>query len=679
MLKNLKLGLKIGGGFGVLIAIAVVLGSLAVINMKQVGSKANKLEQEVAPEVAVAVDVERNTHEARLAIRTFSLTGEAKHYESGKKLLGEVQKHLGQAAELARQHPDLVQLKENAAKAQAANSEYVKRLDDTKAILDAIDVNRGQMDAAARKFVETTSVYIEAMNGQMKEHAEEAKVSGTKVMDRLAKINEMFEFQNLGNAIRLANFKGQALRDPKIIQEAMKHFDEMDALLAKIKTVTRLEVNIKRLDAIKAASGEYKAAMQGFLANMQALDAMGVTRNKAADQVVGAAKETSALGVAETKAVAAEANTSLSAASTIMVVGLIVAALLGIFVAFFLTRGITKPIIHGVEFAKAMATGDFTRTIDIEQKDEIGILAGALNEMITRLRQVVGEVRNATDNVASGSEELSASSQSLSQGATEQAASLEEVSSSMEEMTSNIRQNADNAKQTETIALQASKDAQESGSAVTTAVDAMKNIAEKISIIEEIARQTNLLALNAAIEAARAGEHGKGFAVVAAEVRKLAERSGSAAGEISELSSSTVDMADKAGKMLAKLVPDIQKTAELVQEIAAASNEQNAGAEQINKAIQELDKVVQQNASASEEMASTSEELSSQAQQLQQTMSFFQVDAGGGRKMIAHKAPPRQLPAGKPAKKAAAAAATAAGGVDLDLSAEGSDQEFERF
>ncbi|MBF0321149.1 MAG: hypothetical protein HQL01_15255, partial [Nitrospirae bacterium] len=246
------------------------------------------------------------------------------------------------------------------------------------------------------------------------------------------------------------------------------------------------------------------------------------------------------------------------------------------------------------------------------------------------------------DNVAAGSGELSAGAQQLSEGATEQAASVEETSSSMEEMTSNIRQTTDNSKQTEAISTTAAKDALESGKAVSEAVNAMKEIASKISIIEEIARQTNLLALNAAIEAARAGEHGKGFAVVASEVRKLAERSQKAAGEISELSASSVSIAEQAGTMLNKLVPDIRKTADLVQEITAASNEQNTGAEQINKAIQQLDQVIQQNASAAEEMASTSEELSSQSEQLQNTIAFFKTGAEGAATRFQAKAAKRK-------------------------------------
>ncbi|EMG36101.1 methyl-accepting chemotaxis protein [Desulfocurvibacter africanus PCS] len=316
-----------------------------------------------------------------------------------------------------------------------------------------------------------------------------------------------------------------------------------------------------------------------------------------------------------------------------------VGVLLSIALAIIIARGVLRQLGDDpaviADVVRKVAQGDLM--IRFADTKAIGVYAD-IKTMTERLRDVVVEVRSAADNVAAGSEELSASSGTLSQGATEQASSVEEVSSSMEEMTSNIRQSADNAQQTEKIALKAANDAYEGGKAVEQTVGAMKEIAEKISIIEEIARQTNLLALNAAIEAARAGEHGKGFAVVAAEVRKLAERSGAAAGEIGELSATSVDVAEKAGEMLRKIVPDIQKTAELVQEIAAASHEQNAGAEQINKAIQQLDQVIQQNASASEETASTSEELSSQAEQLQQTIGFFKIEAG----RVAHAGPARK-------------------------------------
>jgi methyl-accepting chemotaxis protein len=263
--------------------------------------------------------------------------------------------------------------------------------------------------------------------------------------------------------------------------------------------------------------------------------------------------------------------------------------------------------------------------VDARERSEHDRLMKALNSMVKRLNEVVLNVKSAADNVASGSQAMSSSSDEMSQGATEQAAAAEEVSSSMEQMAANIRQNADNAQQTEKIALKAADDARRGGEVVTDAVEAMKEIVKKITIIEEIARQTHMLSLNATIEAAKAQEHGKGFAVVASEVRALSERSRIAAEEINELASSSGDIAGKAGEMLNKLVPDIQKTAELIQEISAASGEQSSGANQINRAIQQLDQVIQQNAATSEEMASTAEELSAQAEQLRNIIAFFKI------------------------------------------------------
>ncbi|MBI5886086.1 MAG: MCP four helix bundle domain-containing protein, partial [Deltaproteobacteria bacterium] len=278
-----------------------------------------------------------------------------------------------------------------------------------------------------------------------------------------------------------------------------------------------------------------------------------------------------------------------------VIVAAAIAILIAIIFVIILTRMIAAPLAFvTANVANRLAEGDLTVDVDVVGKDEIGQLQLSLKNMVEKLRDVVTDVRGVSDNVASGSQELSSSAQQISQGSTEQAASTEETTSSMEEMAANIRQNSDNAQQTEKIALKSAQDAKDSGKAVSETVIAMKEIAGRISIIEEIARQTNLLALNAAIEAARAGEHGKGFAVVASEVRKLAERSQTAAGEISKLSSTSVQIAEQAGEMLTRLVPDIQKTAELVQEISAASNEQNSGAEQINKALQQLDQVIQQ-------------------------------------------------------------------------------------
>jgi methyl-accepting chemotaxis protein len=374
-----------------------------------------------------------------------------------------------------------------------------------------------------------------------------------------------------------------------------------------------------------------------------------------------------------------------SARTTMLGLGM-AAVLLALATAFTLTRSIVRPLSEAVAVANALAKGDLTIMVEAKSTDETGVMMAAIATMVEKLKQVIGEVMAAADNVSSGSQQLSATAQQMSQGATEQAASAEEISSSMEEMAASIRQNTDNAMQTEKISVKSSSDAKDGGQAVNETVAAMKEIATKISIIEEIARQTNLLALNAAIEAARAGEHGKGFAVVASEVRKLAERSQSAAGEISGLSTRSVAIAEQAGEMLTRMVPDIQRTAELVQEITAASKEQDSGAEQINKAIQQLDNVIQQNASASEEMASTSEELSGQAEQLSDAVAFFKVDglhARSGRQAAAKQAKKVQISHSvRKASGRGAAAGRASGGINLELGHSGPDQlddEFEKY
>lgn len=316
------------------------------------------------------------------------------------------------------------------------------------------------------------------------------------------------------------------------------------------------------------------------------------------------------------------------ASNSAVITAIIVGVLLAMLLSYLITKTITSGLKRGVNLTNLVAKGDLTVYFDddlLQQKDELGDLAKALQAMVEKLREVIEGVNSGAGNIATASEQMSSTAQQMSQGANEQASSAEEVSSSMEQMAANIQQNTDNARETEKIALNVSQGVQKVGVAAGESLESIKSIAAKINIINEISRQTNILALNAAVEAARAGEHGKGFAVVAAEVRKLAENSKVAADEIVSLATKSVDVTERASELMAQLMPDINRTARLVQEIAAASIEQNAGAEQVNSAIQQLNHVAQQNAAASEELATSSEELSSQAEQLMEAVSYFNI------------------------------------------------------
>jgi methyl-accepting chemotaxis protein len=524
-----------------------------------------------------------------------------------------------------------------------------------------------------------------------------------------------------------------ATHDRSGLDEAAINTREFHAGIEKFRIMFRAENDreaLRQMDEIEAAFNEFEETgqrlVEAYLSD--GIEAGNIVMVEFDDDSIKLADMVGRFAQQQEEEIYHNSEQILAASQQVKTLQIIfsgIALVFGIGITILITRSIVKPLETAVDTARRMSVGDLGMQIEVNTTDETGMLLAAMKEMVEanrnvaqaaeliaagdlgvklqarskddtllialskmvdNLTDVIANVRLSADNVASGSQAMSASSEEMSQGASEQAAAAEEASSSIEQMTANIRQNADNAMETEKIAIQAAIDAKEGGAAVTNTVGAMKDIASKINIIEEISRQTNLLALNAAIEAARAGEHGKGFAVVAAEVRKLAERSQIAAGEISELSTSSVDVAERAGELLNVVVPNIQKTAELVQEITAASREQDAGADQINKAIQQLDQVIQQNASASEEMASTAEELSSQSEQLQNMIAYFKLNEQAGS--THHNQQNRQVQVAHIVKETAKQHAlphndtkTNGNGININIAGRKDevDQEFERY
>ncbi|WP_054650037.1 methyl-accepting chemotaxis protein [Salidesulfovibrio brasiliensis] len=673
MLKNLKLGTKLIGGFLIAALITLVVGGVGFIELGNMGDHINTLGNSALPSV-------RNLQETEIGIRrlqTAMLTLSSPYLN--KEQRSETFDILKSSRE---QYGKALNNYDAIPKDEAEAREHKQFMDSAKT---AAALNSRVVELS-EKIVESDILNPEKLAGTLQsfrgDHYElESKVAELLIGDKAFEGGDNPETCRFGKWI--ASYSGTNPTILKLIEEIKAPHDRFHRAVGTIKKQYSYGNDIQAgyifsNQMIPAAEDVFSlfAQMQAEAENTRGLfDEMIALllgeADEAMDVVFTELGELVSMNIEEADHDVAAAFDNAAMGRTTAITGTIVGFVLAMVLGFILTRAITGPVNKGVQFAEDMAGGDFTKTLDIDQNDEIGVLAASLNAMADKLRSVVQDVREATDNVSSGSEELSSMAQSLSQGATQQAASIEEVSSSMEQMASNIRQNAENAQQTNTLATQAAGEARDTGQAVTQTVEAMTNIAEKIAIIEEIARQTNLLALNAAIEAARAGEHGKGFAVVAAEVRKLAERSGNAAAEISELSGTSVAVAEDAGRKLNDLVPTIEKTAELVQEISAATNEQNSGADQINSAVGQLDTVIQQNASGSEEMASTSEELASQSQMLNDTMSFFKVSDSRTRRQSAHK----------PAKLATARTAQAAippGEGDHPEDASG-DDEFERF
>jgi len=698
MLANRGIAFKLGSGFALLIVFTVAVAIVAYLGLDGMMSRSSKMD--------AVNDISDTITNARLDMLNYVATNDARQLDSLRKLLAKARGNAqalkpGLADPRNRERMDAIIAAVTAYEAGLNHRlESEKARDDNlKAVVEAAMSLQKSAEELAKREAETMA----KGSGQ-----------GGEAMNKAAAIQHKVEIlvqQFLRSRIELLYYMWRG--DKSRVDTARGLLEGVVGAGRDLQPVVATAEERVLLAEIVARAETYKNRLDGFVQANDTMAALTKEMGAIAEKADAVSKE--AVDV-QRSSMAGEART----ANLVNISVSLAAIILGVIFAIIITRAIIAGVGKAIAVAEAMSHGDLGVEITVTGADEIGKLLAAMQrmidaernaadiagrlaegdltvrvtarsdkdvllhsiaEMVDRLREVVGEVQSGAENVASGSEQMSASAESLSQGATEQASAVEESSSAMEEMTSSISQNADNASQTESIAVKAAGDARESGQAVTQAVAAMKEIAGKISIIEEIARQTDLLALNAAVEAARAGEHGRGFAVVASEVRKLAERSQSAASEITELSRSSTSVAERAGDLLGKLVPDIQKTADLVQEINAASQEQATGAKQVNKALQQLDQVIQQNASAAEELASTSEELSAQAEQLQAGVSFFHLDAAiRPTKAIAPAARKNTAGQRRPPAKSLPAHSKKEDSISLDLDdTTPDDAHFERF
>lgn len=858
---------KIAAGFGIILILVVVLGTIATRRVYRVRSAAMTLEREYMVNIDQASRLERLVHHTMYSMRGYALSEDGHYLEEGRASVKRILAHLDETADLVGSSPHLRTLGEAFEMVRTEVHAYEALIQQSVDINDAILRNRERLEQISDEYIAGCENFLAAQDALLATEISDRSASPERLKQGLRVMDLIHDLMYTGVGIRMATADAVAFRDRQILEETAESFTTIDDTLTTLDSLTDRTEDQASITAIRQAVDAYSETMQTLLTQWLALQQLDPQLSAKGEAMLTHAQNIVENGVQSTLSMTGQTSQSLSGAGQMLTIGILAVVVLGIVFAIGITRSILTPITQSLLLANAVAAGDFGVNARVTQRDEIGQLvqalqamkvrisaiveqtnsvteavldgnlavrgnadeltgewqrlmqgvnrlidafaapltmasdyierlsktdvpdeiteqyrgdfnrlkmnlnmlggdirdvlhemaalnqairsgdltargnplnfgggwrqlvtgindiieiflqpltvttrtldriangdlpgkitdvyqgdfnqivtnlnalidamhdittlaetmaAGdlhvsvrersdkdrlmqALNSMSRKLNTIVAGVQQAARNVANGSQAMSSSASEMSQGATEQAASAEEASASMEQMAANIRQNSDNALQTEKIAAKAANDARESGEAMVEVVVAMHDIVKKVSIIEEIARQTNMLSLNATIEAAKAQDYGKGFGVVASEVRSLAERSQAAAVEINTVANQGIAITEKAGNLLSSLVPDIQRTAELIQEIAAASHEQNSGVNQINRAIQQLDGVIQQNASSSEEMASTAEQLATQAEQLQKLMAFFATHgAPAGQSAGARNRP---VPAPKP-------------------------------
>jgi methyl-accepting chemotaxis protein len=588
--KDLNIGYKIGIGFSAMILISAIIGIIAFVNMNKIQNETVNLSEKYIPTINESFYLDKFWHEQIQLLQAYNTDGEPYYINKVKLKLEKFNYSLDQliiatdsSKKLESSHTIFLSLKADVTKFGNMVNEYEKVVTENTLMLNNIY---------------QSSIVIQ-------------KYAAKGGLNELVSKIESFKSNLFSNVFY------------QLPSEVTKLKPQADNLKTYINEIRRRNYNLpKTIDSSLISLGESSVA---FVDNYARAKKMELENTELASDISWSVRGTSDVGLDQVKEMGENTNKTIDNEKIVLLLIIIIVIVVGVIFALIITFSLATTIEQGIDVALKMADGDLTYTIQSKRGDQIGMLADALNKLNEKLKEVIQRIVESSDNIAESSLVLSSNSNEIAEGARQQAAAAEEISSSMEEMYANIQQTTDNAKQTETISVRTVTEVNKNTESFNVASKSLRQIAEKVNIIDEIAFQTNILALNAAVEAARAGEHGKGFAVVAGEVRKLAEKSKIAAGDINSVSKSTLTLSLNAEKELQLLAPEIEKTSKLVQDIAAASIEQVSGVEQINNAMQQLNSVVQSNAQRSDEMASQSDILSKQAEELREIISTFKL------------------------------------------------------